>query len=147
MSRHPCLYGRIGSLWRKYAEQKPDSLRLMLRHSPRHITIDASGAEPSIIVGLQLDDVTAVLVGAAVVGRKQIDEFAGASITANGSAIEHDSARFAGEVVQCDQRVVVPLVAHDEHTGLIGLKNFPITPANLRTLPSHSDLAFHPVEH
>ena len=89
-------------------------------NSSRHIAIDPSGAEPSIVVRLQLDDIAPVLVGAAVVGRKQIDEFAGASITANGFAVEHDGAWLAGEVVQGDQRVVVPLVAHDEHTGLVG---------------------------
>ena len=89
------IVGKSGNNSRIFFSRKPGTERVagsVAEPSSRHIAIDASGAEPSIVVGLQLDDVTAVLVGAAVVGRKQIDEFAGASITANGSAVEHDGA-------------------------------------------------------
>jgi hypothetical protein len=75
-----------------------------------------------MVIRLQLDEVVAVLVSAAVVLREQIYEFAGASISVDGSTVEHDGARFS----KVTQRVVVPLVAHDQHTGLIGPQNSPI---------------------
>jgi hypothetical protein len=66
-----------------------------------------------MVIRLQLDEVVAVLVSAAVVLREQIYEFAGASISGDGSTVEHDGARFS----KVTQRVVA---------GLIGPQNSPI---------------------
>ena len=71
------------------------SVKVQLNSHLGTLLINPSDAEPSIVIRLQLDEVAAVLVSAAVVLREQIYEFAGARISGDGSTVEHDGGALA----------------------------------------------------
>ena len=80
-----------------------ESLTLMTLSSRLCNTrVDTAGAQPAIIVGLELDHVAAALVRVAVMVREKVDELTLSGLSADGVAVEDDSAGLAGKVVRGD---------------------------------------------
>src|ERR1700738_1844976 len=110
--------------------------------------VEAADAEPAVAVGFEEDAVTAAFLGAAVLIGEQVDERA--VIVVGSGEREADLLRIGGEVVDADDGVVAPLIAHDHDQGKLcggaGMEECEVAPADLGNLLAHADNALHPVE-
>src|SRR5262249_14441515 len=99
--------------------------------------------EPLVRIRIELDYVAAVPIRAAVMQPEQIYQ----NRTHLRPRTQPNDAWGVAEIMERDDRVSAPVVAHREHVACGGPQHLPVAPADFRTLLAHPNRPLHPVEH
>src|SRR5262245_66521858 len=103
----------------------------------------AADAIPIVAVSIEYNLVFAVRSRLAVFADKKIHQ----ALAFFHSNVKVDAFGFFVEVVQSDEGVVSPVIAHRKNAAVAGFQNLVLAPTELATLFTTADHSFRPVEH